>query len=80
MSTMKKKTKKLRRPNYVAAGLAGSAAEGRGGGAEVFPQPARADGGRPVFDYAYVKKDLRRIGLLSALCVSIIVALSFFLR
>ena len=76
--SVKKKPKKLRRPNIVIDGLAGGPALSRGGGAESFPQP-RAEGARPMFDYTYVKKDLRRIGLLSALCVVIIVALSFFL-
>ena len=76
----KKKTKKLQTANYVAAGLAAGPAEGRGGGAEVYPQPAARPEARGEFDYTHVKKDLRRIALLAATCVGALVALSFIIR
>jgi hypothetical protein len=77
----KKKTKKLRTANYVAAGLASGPAISRGGGAEVFPQPgaARADA-NSLFDYTHVKQDMRRIGLLAGSCVAVLVILSFIIR
>ncbi len=75
----KKKPKKLRRPNIVTEGLTIGPAESRGGGAEP-GAPMRSEAGRLTFDYTYVKRDMRRIGLYSALCVTIIVVLSFFLR
>jgi hypothetical protein len=76
MST-KKKTKKLRRPNYAAAGLGGPS-ESRGGGAEIYPQPVR-NPTSPMFDYSHVRQDMRRIALLSGLCVTFLVVLSFFI-
>ena len=75
----KKKPKKLRRPNIVMDGFNSGLAEGRGGGAETLTVP-RSEAGRSAYDYTHVKNDLRRIGLLAGLCVSILVVLSFIIR
>ena len=74
----KKKPKKLRRPNIVMDGFNSGPAEGRGG-AETLSVP-RSDSARSAYDYTHVKNDLRRIGLLAGLCVSILVVLSFIIR
>jgi hypothetical protein len=88
VSTNKRKSKKLRRPNVPMGAamrpLAG-APEARGGGLETAAAPARAtaarpDAGRASFDYTYVKKDLRRIGILAGSFIAGLVALSFFIR
>ena len=77
----KKKPMKLRRPNIVVPASMSSALEARGGGAEVYAQPAttRADTSA-LFDYTHVKRDMRRIGLLAGLCVTVLVVLSFIIR
>jgi hypothetical protein len=56
-------------------------AASRGGGAEVYPPTAapRADS-RATFDYTHVITDMRRIGLLAAICVGTLVVLSFIIR
>jgi hypothetical protein len=72
----KKKPKKLRTPNIAAAGVA--SVTGRGGGGET--AGSRADAARPVFDYAYVKQDLTRIGVLAGSLIAVLVILSFILK
>jgi hypothetical protein len=77
----KKKTKKLRSSNYAAAGLVGTPAASRGGGAETLAQPVPVRGEtRNLFDYTHVKHDMRRIGLLAGGCVAVLVILSFIIR
>jgi hypothetical protein len=80
VSTSKKKTKRLRQANYVAAGLAGATSDTRGASVEAAPQPAARYATHPDFDYTHIRRDLRRIGLLAGLCVSTLVVLSFFIR
>ena len=76
-----KKPKKLRRPNLGMPMTAGTPAASRGGGAEAYPPPAapRADS-RAVFDYTHVITDMRRIGILAAICVGALIVLSFIIR
>ena len=76
----KKKPKKLRRPNLVIPITSSAPSLSRGGGAEVYPAPAsaRAEAHNP-FDYTHVKQDMRRIGLLAAVCVTAMVVLSFII-
>ncbi len=66
----KKKPKKLRRPNVPGM------TAGRAGGTPA----AGGDGSRLSFDYSYVKKDLRRIGVLAGSLIAALVVLSFFIR
>jgi hypothetical protein len=78
----KKKPKKLRTPNLVAAGVL-TAAEAKGGGAETATARAGALPAEPrrvEFDYTYVRQDLRRIVLLAGSLIVVLVALSFVLR
>jgi hypothetical protein len=75
----KKKPKRLRTPNVPLA-ASGPAVAARGGGAERAAPAARAEPGGVQFDYTYVKKDLRRIAMLAAGCVALLVALSFMIR
>ncbi len=78
MST-KKKSKKLRRPNVAGA----VAVQARGGGVEVAAEPraGRAEGPRaPTFDYTYVIRDLKRIGVLAGSFITILVVLSFIIK
>jgi hypothetical protein len=78
----KKKPKKLRTPNLAAAGIY-TAAQGHGGGAEIgaVSRPGVAgEPQRPVFDYTYVRQDLRRILILASGLVGVIIALAFVLR
>jgi hypothetical protein len=73
MST-KKKSKKLRRPNVAGA----VAVQARGGGVETAAEPRgpRATG----FDYTYVIRDLKRIGVLAGSFIAILVILSFIIK
>ncbi len=53
--------------------------------AQVSTEPVSSSGSapkQPVFnpDYSYVKKDLRRIGILAGSFVLVLIVLSFFLR
>jgi hypothetical protein len=77
----KKKPRKLRRPN-VPGMAAPAAAPTPGASAPEAPAvaPPRPDAARAGFDYAYVARDLRRIGLLGASFVGLLVVLSFFIR
>ena len=77
----KKKPKKLRRPNIVVPASMSGAIEARAGGAETVASSAagRADT-RALFDYTHVKQDMRRIGLLAGVCVTVLVVLSFIIR
>lgn len=80
MGTTKRKPKRLRRPNVPMPG-----AGARGGGLEARVAPThgagtRAEVTRTTFDYTYVKKDLRRIGVLAGSFIALLVALSFFIR
>jgi hypothetical protein len=81
----KKKSKKLRRPNIPAS--AAGPSPSRGGAAEVLaeargPRTVRmaAEPQRENFDYTYVLKDLRRIGILAGGFIAILVALAFIIR
>jgi hypothetical protein len=84
----KKKPKRLRTPNISAAvarptpapaperargGSVAAAAESR----VARPGPAPA---ATVFDYSYVKKDLRRIATLAGGFIVVLIALSFFIN
>ncbi len=85
----KKKPRKLRTPNLPATPAAKAPttppAPARAGGQELV-SPARLSRPGPVaaatanFDYPYVKKDLRRIGILAGSFIVVLVALSFFIR
>jgi hypothetical protein len=74
-----KKAKKLRRPNVPLTTGPGAAA---GGGVEA-AREVRAGRNEPapvVFDYGYIKQDLRRIGVLAASFIALLVVLSFFIK
>lgn len=76
---MSKKKKSARRPNIPAAALGGPAAP-----ATTVPAPA-APGTSPrreafAPDYEYIKKDLRRIGILAGSFIAILIILSFFIQ
>ncbi len=78
MST-KKKSKKLRRPNV--AGAVG--VQGRGGGMEAAAEPRveRPESTRTTnFDYTYVVRDLKRIGVLAGGFITILVVLAFIIK
>jgi hypothetical protein len=69
-----KKPKKLRRPNLATPeATSGTGAEGN-----------RAADARPLargeFDYSYVRKDLKRIGVLAGSFIAVLITLSFFIR
>ncbi len=71
----KEKKKKIRRPSVPIvsdATLSNVASSGQ----------ARGIGGQRDFqpDYSYVKRDLRRIGVIAGSFVVILILLSFFLR
>lgn len=63
---MSKRKKSLRRPNVPTAAAT----------------PAGAAPRRETFaaDYEYVKKDLKRIGILAGSFIAALIALSFFIR
>ncbi len=85
----KKKPRKLRTPNLPATPAANAPttppAQARAGGQELASQPRLSRPGPVVattanFDYTYVRKDLRRIGILAGSFIVVLVALSFFIR
>lgn len=71
-----KKPKKLRRPNLATAEArpASRPALAASGATEARPLA------RGEFDYSYVRKDLKRIGLLAGSFIAILVTLSFFIH
>jgi len=87
----KKKPKKLRTPNVppmlatpTATVVRPGAVESRNGGLELASEPhtVRSEPSRPAvtFDYSYVQKDLKRIGILAGSLIAVLVVLSFFIR
>ena len=85
----KKKPKKLRTPNVPSPSMniaAAAPTQARGGGQELSGSTRLARSAPAMaavqanFDYTYVKKDLRRIGVLAASFIVILVALSFFIK
>ncbi len=68
---MSKKTKRQSRSTTVAAS---TPASGQGRASSL----SQTESFNP--DYSYVKKDLRRIGTLAGIFLTVLVVLSFFLR
>ncbi len=67
-------SKKTKRQSRSTASTTPSAASSLGRSSS----PSQAEAFNP--DYTYVKKDLRRIGTLAGIFLTILVVLSFFLR
>jgi hypothetical protein len=82
----KKKPRRLRTPNITAAvarpipAPAPERARGGGGEAAAGSRVARPGPAPTVFDYSYVKKDLRRIAALAGSFIIVLVALSFIIK
>ena len=82
----KKKPKRLRTPNITAAVArpipAPAPDRARSGAVEAAPESrvARPGPAPAVFDYSYVKKDLRRIAALAGSFIVVLIALSFFIN
>ncbi|MGQ0605195.1 MAG: hypothetical protein ACT4QE_26255 [Anaerolineales bacterium] len=72
-----RKARKLRTPNVpVSTGPIVSS----GVSAELARAGSINETAAPAFDYSETRKDLKRIGILAASFIAILVALSFFVR
>jgi hypothetical protein len=70
-----RKAKKMRQPNIPAA-----LADPTPSAAVSTPTVAKTGEPAAVFNYAHTKEDLKRIGILAASFIAILVVLSFFIR
>jgi hypothetical protein len=72
-----RKARKLRTPNVP---LGSGPAVSNALNANLSQAGSFSDSTIPAFDYSETRKDLKRIGLLAASFIALLVALSFFIR